>query len=208
MRKLFTALPALVLIALVTNTGSLDAQTETGFSVEARGAWSIPLGDFGDASAGKFGFGGTVYVPFTETFSAFGGYNFMSYDCDGNPCAEGDEVNSKGFEVGVRANFPLEGSFVIPWFQGGAIFNELDSADPLISTGESLDGDLQLGWGFGFGADFGLNEYLYVSPGIRWVSFSPEFPPEQTFNNDDRSVGYVTFDVGLRLDFQALRNRN
>ncbi len=188
MRRLLAGAAVAAVVGVLGTAGSAGAQGPFGLtvpvSVEARGGVAIPSGDFADVADAGFGIGASVHVQVAPRVSVYGGYSWTEFDLDG-PSADGTD---RGWELGGRVAFPGVG--YSPWVRAGLLFHDFD----VEVAGVDFDGDDDVGFEVGAGAAFPLGPRVSVSPGFAYRRYSTEF-----FDGSDRSVSYLSLDVGLRI---------
>lgn len=178
--KLFAILHV-ILFASIATPPEVYAQ----FSAEARIGGAMPTGELSDSpglnqTAGlSFALDG-MYT-FTPNVTAYVGGARQNFHCDG--CSV--DVNTTGFEGGLKYVFPTEGA-AAPWVRGGVMLHRA-----------SVDGDNQ-DWGAGVdaggGVDWLIRPDLALVPALRVNSY----------NSGSLSLTFVTLDLGLHLHFGEL----
>lgn len=163
---------------------------QASLSLDGRGSYAVPFGDFADGTEGDFGFGVGAVLTLGPGFGIYGGWGQDSFRCDDILCSPDSRLTVVGFEGGVRAAFPTQGG-TEPWIRAGLTSKNVEF------DGEPVDfeSDRQLGFQGAFGVDFPLGEALSVSPAVRVNLMSVD--DDDFF--DDPSVRFLTFDLGVHL---------
>lgn len=189
MRTTVTALSMAAALAL-----ALPGAAEAQVSVELRGSLNKSISDFGDQSDGEAGFGAALQYGLTENVTGFVGYDRQLFDCA--QCAEDDDgVQSQAFEGGLKVH--TSGDGLRPWAKAalGAYTLDVDQAAGDAET------DPSMGFNLGAGVDLPLGDVLTVSPGVRYHRFDADFEPSDDALVDTQATQYLTFDVGVTIDF-------
>lgn len=194
--------------------GNAQAQMYGGLplSVEVRGGLGIPTGDFGEESDGAeiengVGFGANLKYQFTPLLAAYAGYSRFEFGTDLGDDPELSEVEvdviDSGFNGGVQANFsPMMAlGGMSPWLRGGAVYREVEFEAGDDDVGVSVESDPALGFEVGGGLDYPLGQVISVTPGVRYVRYTPEFDDAIDAGEDEGDVSYFVADIGLQFRF-------
>jgi|GEM_PF-1481257 len=186
---------------LLLLSAPLDAQMrsaphERAASIELRGGYGYPLGNFSDDVGAEpdFGFGVTGSLMLTPSVGLYTGWSRDIFDCEA--CAGGDQINVSGFEGGLTFVIPVRHGFT-PWLRAGATWHrtsfEFDVAD--------FRADREWGFQAAGGLDIPLGEMFSISPGVRYNTLSPsvDFPDDSPIDVDAGTVQYLSFDLGLKF---------
>jgi hypothetical protein len=179
-------------LALALAPASLMAQ-QREISLDLRGGYSVPFGDFGDNVGNDFGFGVGVVFSLTPMIGIYGGWARDTFTCDVVTCDDDSQLHVQGFEAGAKFILPTE-TRALPWAKAGVVYHTVEF-DGAFGDFES---DRNLGFQAGIGMDFPLGEVLSVSPGVRVtlldVGDDDDFFPES-------EVRYFTFDIAAHIHF-------
>lgn len=175
------------LTAAILITGGAEAQTSR-FSLEPRAGASFPVDD--EALRTGYTIGGEAIFQASRVLGVYAGYNFNSYKVDLDPFeggAQGLTVRAevKGFTTGVRATFAA--GRLHPFFKAGLLVQSF-GINVSGSEGEgsfSRQGDNEVGFEVGGGAEFPLTPRFSLTPGASYNNVGP--------------AEYVRADVGLRI---------
>ncbi len=118
---------------------------------------------------------------------------------------ESDEsvwINSNGHSIGVDATLGTRvGRRPMPWLHAGIGMFQVQAQGGFLD-GLTDDSPLSLGFDLGAGLDMAITPRWRLTPGVRVVSFSPEWEFTDTFSSGRvESVRYITFDVGIAYHF-------
>jgi hypothetical protein len=166
------------------------ASQEPMLSVDLRGAYSLPIGDFGDNVESDFGFGLGAVVTLTPSLGVYGGWAKDSFGCDSALCDDDSQVHASGFELGGKLILSGQRRF-LPWAKAGLIGHKLElDAGPF-----EFESDRKYGFQAAVGLDYPLGEVLSVSPALRFNSLSVD---DDGFF-EDPGVRYFSFDLGAHI---------
>jgi Outer membrane protein beta-barrel domain len=165
------------------------AHAEGTMSFGLNGGVAMPMGDFGDAF--KLGFAGGVYGDYWMNSKVAIGADVMynRFTGDEDVFGSGSDITFSDIQFGghLKYKFPMEGSSMAPWLQGGvAAYN--GKAD-----GSGVDGDSSTDFGFNVGA--GLGFWSNPSMGLGVVGLFHDVMTE------GESTQYIN--VGLNLTFST-----
>lgn len=186
-----TSILAGALLAMVFTAAPGSAQM--GISLEGRGGYNFPLGDFEDAGAeSKYGFGADVMLSVHDAFSVYGGWGRDEFDCEN--CGPDDHYFAQGFEAGLKLLMPREEG-MLPWIRLGGTYHELGGE----VSGQDLQDLSDAGFGFqaSAGVDIPLTEALYVTPAARFQTFSAELDQGFGVISAEQDVQYLSLDLAL-----------
>ena len=210
----------LAAVAVAGTAGSVEAQ-EVGalgipVALEVRGGAAFPVGndedDFGSDEAGAdtgYGFGANVFVGLTPILGVYGGYSRFSFSAEPEDSGEDifpggvdvDYVDS-GFNVGAQLVFSSIATLqnATPWLRGGAIFHEFEFEVEDEGAEVSFSTDREVGFEAGGGLNIPLGEVISITPGVRYVAYSPQFEFEGE-ESEPVNIRYIIADVGLQIRF-------
>lgn len=190
-----TAILAAVLsVTLLTHT---EASAQAGeLSLEFRGGYNFPMGDFDDSGAeSQFGFGADMIVSLNPALSVYGGWGRDQFDCEN--CGDDDSYHSQGFEAGMKLLAPREEG-MLPWIRAGAIFHDLSGE----IGGVEFDSDNGFGFQGSVGVDIPLTHSFSVSPALRFQSWTAEFSGPLNAFQAEQDVRYLSLDVAAHIHFR------
>ncbi len=190
MRSLYLMLPLLLPLAMSAPT-ALEAQ-HSPLSLDIRGGYSLPIGDFSDNTDSDFGFGAGVVFSLTPMVGIYGGWGRDSFQCASVACGDDSRVTLSGFEAGAKFMLPSRGG-ARPWAKAGAVWHAMEF-DGEIFRAES---DRSLGFQGAIGMDFPLGRVLSVSPSLRLNLMDIE--DDGFFDRSE--VRYLSFDIGAHIHF-------
>lgn len=202
MNRIIPATACTVALLLMMSMSQLGAQQmqdpapERAFTVEVRGGYGIPTGDFSNdvGAEADFGFGASAAMMLSRSVGLYAGWARDRFDCEA--CTGGDRLHVSGWEAG--ATFMVPGRYgIAPWLRAGAIWHR--------TSFEFAEADFQTDreWGFqaAFGVDVPIGEWFSLSPAIRYNTVDPTIDVDD-FDDADFAAGtvqYLSLDLGLRL---------
>jgi len=205
MRKVL-AVGSMVAVAVMTAVATGEAQTglPVPVSIEARGGFAFPTGEWtDDVDLGTgVGFGVSAIVGVTPMINVYGGWERYSFELDDEGDLEGADVDAvdSGFRLGAEVALPLAAP-VSPFVFGGLTYSKLSVSASGGGASVEVDSDNSLGFEVGAGARIPLGTVIAFTPTIRYGSHSAEFDAFSEFGQEDVSVGRVTLDLALRFSF-------
>ena len=166
-----------ILASLAAAGAHAQSAPTTPFSIEPRAGLSIPVGDTGEDVEVGLALSADVIFQSTPQLGIYAGYNHNTF-----AFKDTDEADAqiKGFDAGVRFSFAPMSGFT-PFVKAGVLFQK----EAISGDGGSLEGDNQLGFQAGAGAD------VPISPRL-------SFTPQASFNVVE-DVQYVNVEAGLRI---------
>jgi hypothetical protein len=191
---------ACVTVLLLLLTAPLAAQRglfngDRALSLEVRGGYGYPVGDFSDdfGAESDFGFGTSATVMLAPSFGVFAGWSRDIFDCEA--CTGNERIHSSGWDGGVTFFIPVERG-VTPWLRAGVIWHR--------TTFEFAEQDFESDreWGFqgAAGFDVPLGDLLSISPAVRYNTVNPTVELLETpLNIEAGTVQYLSFDLGLKF---------
>jgi hypothetical protein len=114
--------------------------------------------------------------------TAYAGISQYSFGCE-DSCTLGDNPKSMGFGAGLKYIFHNPGD-VLVWGRGGIVANTLESDD--------FEGDREIGFELGFGADMPIATQLYLVPHVGYISHK---------SGDSFTASFLTLGVGVHYHF-------
>lgn len=185
-------------VALLVSALGLNAQDHGPLSVEVRGAYSLPIGDFGDdaiqGAESDFGFGGDLFLHLTDGFSVYGGWAQDRFDCA--VCADDGSYEIAGFEAGAKVRFARDRG-AVPWARAGLVASKTTLEDGEVEA----ESDRKLGFQAAIGLDLPLGDHFALVPALRFQSIGNDFEIDgddlPIFDGDN--VNFFSVDVGLHL---------
>lgn len=195
-----TTLGMIAMIAALGVAGQAEAQMGTlPISAEVRGGFGFPMGDFGDdagrrASAGP-GFEANVGLGLTQMVGVYAGFNWFEFGQESS-VIDDENLTDSGLNAGAMLN--LSGMAPMgPWIRGGVVWHKLEG-DRAFAGVADRESDRSLGFEVGGGLSFPLGMVISVTPGVRYVSYTPQYDGNAA---DNSNVSYLIADVGLRFGF-------
>lgn len=172
--------------AALAVAGTAQAQTSP-FSVEVRAGLALPQGDDMEGIESGITVGADALYQINPMFAVYAGYNFNSFgvDCEGDvDCEDADpSVEIKGFDAGLRVNFPMTG--VTPFVRGGVVYNSFGLTVDGDGGDFDVETDEELGFEVGGGIELPLGQRLSFTPAVSYTSVE--------------DASYIKVDAGLRI---------
>lgn len=198
-----TTLGLLSLVAATAFAAPAHAQIPniTPFSVEVRGGFAFPTGDFGESdgeAAVETGWsvGANATYHFMPMLGVYGGYTYTRFGVEGF-----DEVDlvDQGLSAGVRVAIPTPLIPIDPYVKAGLVYNrigfEFDEGGDGGELDDAAESDQSLGFEVGAGIGISLGPKLSFTPQVTYTSYEPQFDGEGI----DANVEHIRVDVGLRI---------
>lgn len=200
MKKTTLGLLSLVAGAAFAVPAHAQIPNFTPFSLEVRGGFAIPTGDFGESDdEGSIETGWSVGANATYHFmpllGVYAGYTHTRFGVDG---IEGLDVVDQGVSAGVRVAVPTPLIPIDPYLKAGLVYNSLSfdfDEEPGGEFDDVIDSDNSLGFEVGAGVGIGLGPKLSFTPQVTYTRYEPQFDGEGA----DINVEHVRVDVGLRI---------
>lgn len=196
-----TTLGMIAMIAALGVAGQAEAQMGTlPISAEVRGGFGFPMGNFGDdarydAQVGP-GFEASLGLGLTSMLGVYAGFDWFEFGVP-STLANDAKYTDSGLNAGAMLN--LSGMAPMgPWVRGGVVWHKLSSSGNAVGVDFSRSSDRSLGFEVGAGLSFPLGMVISVTPGVRYVSYNPQFNGS---TSDNSNVSYLIGDVGLRFGF-------
>lgn len=189
-----TSFGLLAALAALAAAPQAHAQMRIPLAVEVRGGAGFPTGDFGDMVKTGYGFGVNGQFNVTPVIGVYAGYNRFEFDREGTVADVADaKAIDSGLNAGVQATFaPMMGfAGAAPFLRGGAVYHRVNFA----TDGGDSKTDYGLGFEVGGGLDVPLGPTVSLTPGVRYIRYTPEFGGTKL----DRDINYVAADVGLKI---------
>lgn len=167
-------------------------------SVEARGGFTTPTEDFGDGEPGLNPepgviVGADLMVNLTRQITAYGGYSWTMFDCDGELCAGDADFRSSGIGGGLKLLLPTEGT-VVPWVRAGALLHKLRFESDVFTATSNRP----LGLDSGVGADIALGERASLTPAVRYNRYTIDIDLGP-LGDTERTISFLTLDLGFHF---------
>jgi opacity protein-like surface antigen len=200
--KLRTIALAAVLLLCAPLTAATQRLPDLPLSLEVRVGAGIPIGDFANQEPGieaepGSAFGVSAAFHLNSVLAVYGGYSSTQFGC---PRCESrgldDSVVDSGFEFGAEAALPLRLAGFRPWIRAGGLYHELTFS----GRGDQLSSDRSAGFEVGGGVAFAVLPVLWITPGIRYRTYSAELDLGGSFDQTV-DVSSIALDVGLSLRF-------
>lgn len=197
MRKITCGILSVVAAAAFVAPAHAQLPNFTPFSLEVRGGFAFPTGDFGetedDVGSVETGtsYGANATFHFMPMVGVYAGYTRSVFGVEG---LDELDVIDQGFNAGVRLAIPTPLIPIDPYVKAGLVLNtlsfEFDGDDE-----EFIESDNSLGFEVGAGIGIGLGPKLSVTPQVTYTRYEPKYDGE----SDDFKVEHIRVDVGLRL---------
>jgi hypothetical protein len=149
------------LIAMLPLAARADAQ-ESRFSIDLRGAYGMPFGQFENNVDNDFGFGAGAVFTFTPSAGVYAGWARDSFGCANVLCADDSQVHVSGFEVGAKFILPTQ-MVATPWLKAGLIAHRAEFDGDVVH----FESDRTYGFQGAIGLDYPLGRVISVSPALR-----------------------------------------
>lgn len=167
-------------------------------SLEARGGFASPTEDFGDGDPGLepepgLTLGADLMVNLTPQVTAYGGFGWTRFDCEGALCTGDADFTSSGFDAGIKLLLPLGGT-VQPWARAGALLHELKFENDEFSA----TSDRPFGLDSAVGADILLGERAALTPAVRYNRYTAEIDLGP-LGSLERTVSFLNLDLGFHF---------
>ncbi len=159
--------------AAILGTAPLSAQGP--LTLELRGGWAIPTGSFtrgpaqGGAMSGSHSFGARFGLERKIGLDLLVGFSQYRVDCARDGCGGDEEWVSTQWEVGLR--WKGAPASVRPWVTLSAVLPRVERDRP---TGPVVS-STGIGAEVGLGAMFQLADRWFLTPGVRYAAFAPDF---------------------------------
>lgn len=186
-----------MIVALLATVLSASPSVAQGpLTLEFRGGWAIPVGEFtrgpeqGGAMSGSQSFGARFGLERAIGLDLLVGFSQYRVDCALDGCGGDEEWVSTHWEIGLRWKGPP--ATIRPWATGSAILPRVERDRP----GGTVVSGTGIGAEVGLGAMFQLADRWFLTPGIRYAAFAPEF------GQDDRvKMRLAIVQLGLLISF-------
>ena len=195
MRSIMVLAGAAAMLAGTT----VSAQTPA-ISIEVRGGYTIPMGDWNDDELFENGFGAgvTVTAMVAPRMGVYAGWEMFRFPVDEDELgvdADADGTDA-GFRAGLASFIPIPSSpAVTPFTELGLVYNTFEISASNGNNSAGIESEWGLGYEAGVGAIIQVAPQVDVVPTIRFRQHKVEF--EDVEGSDD--VQYFAFGVGLRL---------
>lgn len=184
---------ALLLLCLLT---AAPASAQGPLTLELRSGWAIPSGAFakgpeqGGAMSGSQAFGARFGLERGRGLDLLVGFSQYRTDCSLDACGGDEEWVSTQWEFGFRWKAPE--ATIRPWLSLTAVFPKVERDRP---TGP-VNSQVVIGAEVGGGAMFQIAERLFLTPGVRYSAYSPEF------GQDGRvAMRWTVVQLGILISF-------
>lgn len=175
-----------VAAALVAALGTGRAEAQLPLAVEGHVGAALPVGEFADNAKTAPAYGASVSLDVAPGVAVYGGWSRADYDLK-QPTAEAKDT---GFEIGARIGLPVP--FASPFVKAGVLLHDFE----IKQQGVENEGEDEVGFEVGVGADLGLAPRVSLVPAVTYRRFATEF-----FNQGDRNITSVNLALGLRVHF-------
>ena len=196
MRKLVRTV--IMLATLLSAATAANAQGILPIAVEGRGGYAIPQGDWNDSDAlgNGFGYGLNLRLQIMPLISVYGGWDTYNFDVED---VDNADAKDSGLHLGGQISLPLSAvTGVSPFAFAGLIYNRTEMGIESGGVTVEVESDDALGYEVGAGLAFPFAPTLSLTPAVRYRSHSAEFPGGEG-GDDDTTVSYISFGVGLKL---------
>lgn len=187
----------LVGMLLLAST-AVQAQGIIPISVEGRGAFALPQGDWNesDALSNGFGYGLDLRLQVLPLISIYGGWDTYGFDVEE---LDGADANDSGMHLGGQISLPISAvTGISPFAFAGAVFNRTSMEVEEEGVSVEVESDREIGYEVGAGVAFPFAPALSLTPQVRYRSHNVDFPGAGE-EGEDSTVSYLSFEVGLRL---------
>ncbi|HEX6924440.1 MAG TPA: outer membrane beta-barrel protein [Longimicrobiaceae bacterium] len=198
MQRLVRRAYLLLFLLLLAGTRA-EAQGIIPIAVEGRGAFALPQGEWNDAEAlsNGFGYGFDIRLQVMPLISIYGGWDTYSFDLED---IEDADANDSGVHLGGQLSLPLSGlTGVSPFAFAGLVFNQTEMAFENNAVSLEVESDRGVGYELGAGLGFPFAPALTITPQVRYRSHGADFPGVGEEEDEDVTVSYLSFEVGLKL---------
>jgi len=198
-KSMHSRLRGLLPLVLLLFPALLSGQSGFGLTLEGRGGWAIPAGEFGADSAlsaeggPTFAVGGRVnFAPAVGVYAAYQQTRFGCALCEA--LGLDDSTVLDGLEAGLHLT-PAARLAYSPWLRGGIIQQQLGFS----GSGKRLTSKSAPGFSGALGIAIDLSPSLEFSPGVSFLSVPAEFEFETV---PDRSIDVTAFTIDLGVAYR------
>lgn len=187
-----------LLFALLLAGTAARAQGIIPISVEGRGAFALPQGDWneGDALGNGFGYGLDIRLQVLPLINIYGGWDSYSFDIEE---ADDTDATDSGMHLGGQVSLPLSAvTGISPFAFAGAVFNRTSMEIESNGISVGVESDREIGYELGAGVAFPFAPGVAVTPQVRYRSHGVDFTGADG-ETEDTTVSYLSFEVGVRL---------
>jgi opacity protein-like surface antigen len=182
-------------IALISCAIGAPADAQK-FGLDVRAGAGFPVEEFQGAALRTGGGAGLAVqyriMPHVVTYA---GWDWHLFDMD-EPFAGGMyDVVSTGYVLGLQFQHAVRGRLGA-FGRAGALFSHVELED---DGGIIADSGHELGWEAGAGLHVAMNNWLALTPGVRYRTFGADLTVNGTAHPVDLS--FVTADIGLTWTF-------
>lgn len=184
-----SAVAAALVLAAGAEPASAQRAEWNGQNVSAEGRVGVtfPVGDLSD-QGGEPGlaFTGDLFFNFHRQWSAYTGWTFHDFNCDGCP----DDLGSSGPHLGAKYLFPRIGD-ALPWARAGFLFGRADAFQAGQDVQSGRTGGLELAGG----VDVRVAQQVNLTSSFWFTYYSADLPIQ------DIDMAYFLVDVGAHYHF-------
>jgi hypothetical protein len=177
-------------MAMAFVPATLSAQNRA-ISIDIRGGYSVPFGDFGDVWGNDWGFGAGGVLSLTPSIGVYAGWARDAFDCEIVGCGDDSRLHVSGLEAGAKFIIPTDIA-VLPWAKAGVVYHKAELDESVVG----FETDRNLGFQGAVGFDFPLGDVLSVSPSVRVTLL--DFGDDEEFF-EQAEARYVNFDVAAHI---------
>ena len=198
MMRIVRKVSLLIALLATATIATADAQGILPIAVEGRAGLALPQGDWNDADNVEtgFGYGLNVRLQLMPLISVYGGWDRYSFGVED---AENVDAVDSGLHLGGQVSLPLSAvTGVSPFAFAGVVYNRTTMGFENGGVTVEVESDNGLGYEVGAGLAFPFAPTLTLTPAVRYRSHSADFPGGDA-GDDETTVSYLSFDVGLKL---------
>lgn len=186
------------LFALLLAGTTARAQGMMPISVEGRGAYALPRGDWneGDALGNGLGYGLDIRLQVLPLINIYGGWDSYSFKIEE---MDDTDATDSGMHLGGQISMPLSPvTGISPFAFAGAIFNRTSMRIENNGVSLGVESDREIGYELGAGIAFPFAPGMAVTPQVRYRSHGVDFSLASG-ETHDADVSYLSLEIGVRL---------
>lgn len=181
--------------------GEALAQGPATYAIEARGAFAVPHGEWGEGLGSGFGFGANAQANF-GVLGVYAGWERFVFALDETELGEVEgNASDAGLRAGITVTLPNRSGGISPYLQGGVISNQTTFTFGDGEAAAEFESDRSIGLELAGGLNIPLGPTLSFTPAVRYRSHSAEFDAFAELGDEEMVVQYFVVDLGLRFGF-------